>query len=113
VILTTSIINESLSGLKPPAAKRGFPARLPRTGLSEFYRVLATDLLGKLTRHKGHDFWPDEYSIVDGTVDLKRLVGHKQIADLYLLGLAVRRKGKFSSLDRHLPANLVTGGAEA
>jgi hypothetical protein len=29
------------------------------------------------------------------------------------LGLAVRRKGKFSSLDRHLPASLVTGGAEA
>jgi uncharacterized protein len=74
---------------------------------------LATDLLGKLTRHKGHDFWTDEYSIVDGTVDLKRLVGHKQITDLYLLGLAVRRKGKFISLDRHLPANLVTGGGEA
>jgi hypothetical protein len=32
---------------------------------------------------------------------------------LYLLGLAVRRKGRFSSLDRHIPAELVQGGAEA
>ena len=59
---------------------------------------LATVLLGKLTRHKGHDFWPDEYSIVDGTVDLKRLVGHKQITDLYLLGLGgeTERQVQFS-----------------
>ena len=74
----------------------------------------AKRLLKKLHRQEGHEFWADDYSIVDGTVDLGQLIsGHKQITDLYLLGLAARRKGKFSSLDRHIPARLVEGGAEA
>jgi hypothetical protein len=74
---------------------------------------VAKTLLLELQRQKGHEFWADDYSIVDGTVDLSRLAGHKQITDLYLLGLAVRRKGRFSSVDRHIPAELVRGGSEA
>jgi hypothetical protein len=60
-----------------------------------------------------HEFWADDDSIVDGTVDLNRLAGHKQITDIYLLGLAVTRKGRFSSVDTHVPKELVRGGAEA
>jgi uncharacterized protein len=74
---------------------------------------VATKLLQELRRQKGHEFWTDDYSIVDGTIDLSRLAGHKQITDLYLLGLAVRRKGRFASVDRHIPSELVPGGAEA
>jgi toxin-antitoxin system PIN domain toxin len=74
---------------------------------------VATKLLQGLRRQKGHEFWADDYSIVDGTVDLSRLAGRKQITDLYLLGLAVRRKGRFSSVDKHIPAELVQGGPEA
>jgi uncharacterized protein len=74
---------------------------------------VATKLLQALRRQKGHQFWPDDYSIVDGTIVLGRLAGHKQITNLYLLGLAVRRKARFTSLDRHIPAELVQGGAEA
>ena len=74
---------------------------------------LATRLLQKLKRQKDHEFWADDYSIVDGTVDLSRSAGHKQITDVYLLGLAVRHKGRFSSADRHIPVELVQGGAEA
>ena len=73
----------------------------------------ATKLLKELQKHKGHEFWTDDYSIADGTVDFSRLAGHKHITDLYLLGLAVRRNGRFSSLDRHIPAELVRGGLEA
>jgi uncharacterized protein len=73
----------------------------------------ATKLLQELQKQKGHEFWADDYSIVDGTVDFGRLAGHRQITDLYLLGLAVRRKGRFSSLDRHIPAELIQGGVEA
>jgi len=74
---------------------------------------LATKLLQELGRQKGHEFWADDYSIVDGTIDFTRSAGHKQITDLYLLGLAVRREGRFASVDRHIPAELVQGGAEA
>ena len=74
---------------------------------------VATRLLQELRKQKGHEFWANDYSIVDGTVDLSRLVGHKQITNLYLLGLAVRGKGRFSSVDRHIPAELIQGGVEA
>jgi toxin-antitoxin system PIN domain toxin len=74
---------------------------------------VAKKLLQRLRRQNGHEFWADDYSIVDGTIDLDRLAGHQQITDLYLLGLAVRRKGRFTSIDRRIPAELVQGGAEA
>lgn len=73
----------------------------------------ATRLLRELQRQKGHEFWADDYSFVDGPIDLNRIAGNKQITDLYLLGLAVRHKGRFTSVDRHIPADLVQGGAEA
>jgi uncharacterized protein len=81
-------------------------------GLSGSVSV-AAKLLQRLRRQKGHEFWADDYSIVDGPIDLCRLAGHKQITDLYLLGLAVRRKGRFTSVDKHIPAELVQGEAEA
>jgi uncharacterized protein len=80
-------------------------------GLSGSVSVAAR-LLHELKRQKGHEFWADDYSIVDGTVDLSRSASHRQITDLYLLGLAASRKGRFSSFDRHISAELIQGGAE-
>ena len=74
---------------------------------------VAAELLRRLTRHRGHDFWPDDYSMANGVVDLGRIAGPKQVTDLYLLGLAAKRKAKFSTLDLVIPAKLVQGGAEA
>ena len=73
----------------------------------------ASALLKALRRHQGHEFWPDDYSIVDGTIDLNRTAGNRQITDLYLLGLAAKRKAKLSSLDARIPAHLVKGGPDA
>jgi toxin-antitoxin system PIN domain toxin len=73
----------------------------------------ASDLLRALRRHKGHEFWADDYSIADGSVDLSRVTGNRQITDLYLLGLAAKRKAKFSSLDTRIPAHLIKGGPDA
>jgi hypothetical protein len=98
-----------------PITQNGFVRILANPsypGLSGSASIAAT-LLQELLRHKGHEFWPDDYSIVDGTVDLRRAVGSKQVTDLYLLGLAVRRKGRFASLDTRMSARLVRGGEEA
>jgi uncharacterized protein len=75
--------------------------------------AVAVELLRKLKRHVGHHFWADDYSIANGVVDLRRIAGPKQVTDLYLLGLAAHRKGKFSSLDLSIRAKLVQGGIEA
>lgn len=57
-----------------------------------------------------HSFWPDDVSVVDpATVDLGRVHGHRQLADVHLLALAVRRAGRFVTLDRRVSVTAVPG----
>ena len=47
-----------------------------------------------------HAFWPDDVSLIDEAhVDHARLLGPKQITDVYLLALAVKHGGRFVTLD--------------
>lgn len=51
----------------------------------------------------GHEFWPDDISILDDVhVDRTRLLGPKQLTDVYLLALAVKHGGRLVTLDRSL-----------
>jgi uncharacterized protein len=98
-----------------PTTENGFVRILSNPsypGLSGSVSV-AVSLLQTLRRHKGHAFWSDDYSIVDGSLDLSKAIGHRQITDLYLLGLAAKRKAKFSSLDTRIPAQLIRNGPNA
>lgn len=55
-----------------------------------------------------HSFWPDDVSLCDPRVfDLT--VGHRQLTDVYLLALAVRRAGRLATFDRSIPAKAVRG----
>jgi uncharacterized protein len=41
--------------------------------------------------------------LLEAVVRLRpRIVGHQQVTDAYLLGLAIHRKGKLATLDREL-----------
>lgn len=55
----------------------------------------------------GAEFWRDEIQLTEAVefTQAKR-VGHQQITDAYLLGLAVHKKGKLVTLDRNVPALL-------
>ena len=58
----------------------------------------------------GHEFWPDDVSLMDGTVSADdRIVGAKQLTDVYLLGLAVKHGGRLATLDRSIPLTAVRG----
>jgi hypothetical protein len=47
-----------------------------------------------------HEFWSDEVSLLDpNVVDSTRVHGPRQLTDLYLLALAVERKGRFVTFD--------------
>jgi toxin-antitoxin system PIN domain toxin len=50
----------------------------------------------------GHEFWADELGY-DG-VDMRGVVGHKQVTDAYLAGLVRSRGGRLATLDRALAA---------
>jgi hypothetical protein len=53
------------------------------------------------TTHEHHRFWPDDLSLSDAfSRSAKRIAGHKQITDAYLLALAARHKASFATFDK-------------
>lgn len=61
----------------------------------------ATEILVSLAAHAGHRFWPIAASWTSVTAPFsKRIFGHKQITDAYLLGLAVQDNGVLVTLDK-------------
>jgi toxin-antitoxin system PIN domain toxin len=67
----------------------------------------AIDVLQTVMKHHAHQFWKDDISVPKAlSIAGKRLVGHQQITDAYLLGLADHYKGAVATLDRALPALL-------
>ena len=58
----------------------------------------------------GHEFWPDSVSLHDDTLfDASVLVSHRQLTDVYLLGLATRLGGRLATFDGTIPLNAVRG----
>lgn len=72
------------------------------------------ELLSILRELGGHEFWADDISLFSSKqVDPKRLLDSGQIADTYLLALAVAHRGKLATFDSHLVSSAVSGGAAA
>ncbi|MFC5379355.1 TA system VapC family ribonuclease toxin [Aquipuribacter nitratireducens] len=62
----------------------------------------------------GHEFWPDDVSLLDRTLIERRvLLGSRQITDAYLLALATRRGGRLVTFDQGISLAAVTGATEA
>ena len=63
----------------------------------------AAGVLSANTAAKDHAFWADDLPVADAVAFAgMRLMGHQQVTDAYLLGLAIRRGGVLATLDRHL-----------
>jgi toxin-antitoxin system PIN domain toxin len=61
----------------------------------------AMRLLRLNVQHPAHRFWPDDIPFNEAVQSFEdRLVGHQQVTDAYLLGLAVHKKGKLATLDK-------------
>jgi hypothetical protein len=58
-------------------------------------------------RHPSHSFWPDDLQFTQALESLtRRLSGHKQVTDSYLLGLAIHKKAKLATMDQSILALL-------
>ena len=65
----------------------------------------AIQVLSANTAAKDHAFWPDELPVAEAVAFTGvRLMGHQQVADAYLLGLAIRRGGVLATLDQRIAA---------
>jgi hypothetical protein len=57
-----------------------------------------------------HHFWPDAVSLTDEMLFNPTFIrGHRQVTDIYLLGLAFRMKGRLATFDRTIPLESVRG----
>lgn len=60
----------------------------------------AIDVVRGLSAAEGHEFWPDQLGY--DAIDMRGVIGHKQVTDAYLAGLARSRDGRLATLDRAL-----------
>lgn len=76
--------------------------------VSEAIRLLSLNV-----SHPTHQFWADELPIADAVRHFQnRIVGHNQVTDGYLLGLAMHKRAKLVTLDESLDALLDPKGGE-
>lgn len=62
--------------------------------------VEAFQVLDDIIRRAGHRFWPLDITLSDAVQPFQnRVFGHRQVSDAYLLGLAIKRKGRVVTLD--------------
>lgn len=73
----------------------------------------AIQVLSANTAAKDHVFWADELSVTKAVAFAGvRLMGHQQVTDAYLLGLAIQRGGVLATLDQHIATLTEPGSAE-
>lgn len=56
-----------------------------------------------------HSFWPDLLSLRDERRFKLSGVTHRQVTDIYLLGLACEKRGRLATFDRSIPLRAVIG----
>jgi uncharacterized protein len=73
----------------------------------------AISLLRGAVSAEMHEFWPADISLLnEETVEPSRVLGPRQITDLYLLALAVRNSGRFVTFDRGISIAAVRAASQ-
>jgi toxin-antitoxin system PIN domain toxin len=94
-----------------PLTQNGFVRIVTQTpSLKRLTVSEAIDRLQELTSTTDHEFWPDDVTLLDaGRFERARILGPKQLTDIYLLGLAVNHGGRLATFDRAIPSAAVHG----
>jgi len=76
-------------------------------------RTPLPDTIHRLRLFEGsgdHAFWADSVTLCDDSFFLSaHIAGHRQLTDVYLLGLAVKNGGRLATFDRGIPISSVAG----
>lgn len=73
----------------------------------------AVGLLAGARRSPHHEFWPCDVSLLESAaVDHTRLLGSRQVTDVYLLALAAAHGGRFVTFDRAVPLAAVRAASQ-
>lgn len=67
-------------------------------------------LFGENANATDHVFWPDDVSLLSESVIYpEKILGHKQLTDVYLLSLAVKNNGRLVTFDARISVDAVKG----
>jgi toxin-antitoxin system PIN domain toxin len=96
-----------------PLTENGFVRILthPRAVVEDDPQTVRASLR-KFCDSTGHVFWQDSVSLRDERLfDPSVLVSHRQLTDVYLLGLAKKMNGTLATFDGRIPLKAVKGAA--
>ena len=80
----------------------GYPSSRPISEIAERLREALSMTV--------HEFWPDDISALDvDLIDVRRIHSARQLTDVYLLALAVRRGGCLVTFDKSINIDAVRG----
>jgi uncharacterized protein len=84
----------------------GYPNALPAARVAQRLR--------EATQTEHHQFVPGDLSLLDiGHFDTEQLLGHQQVTDAWLLGLAAAHGMRFVTFDANMPMRAVRGAEPA
>ena len=86
-----------------PLTEAGFVRITTNPGYRPTPRTIAqaTAILADFARHPGYRYWDisDKWAVLTAPFSA-RLLGHQQVTDAYLLGLAIKEKGVLVTFDK-------------
>lgn len=95
-----------------PATQNGFVRVLsnPASGAGPFRPAEVVAFLQRFCSVKEHTFWTDAVSLSDTKLFEPSFIrGHRQVSDIYLLGLAKKMGGYLATFDQGIPLAAVIG----
>ena len=103
--------NRSAGWASCPLTQNGFVRIVSQPRYSNpMSTAAALALFAEQTIETDHAFWPDDVSLLDSDrFDLGRVVGPRQLTDIYLLALALKHGGRLATFDRAIPVAAVRG----
>ena len=94
-----------------PLTENGLVRILSHPGYSKKQRFHPHDIIARLqgfVQRHDHEFWTDSLSLRDrNSFRTGRILGSRQIADIYLLALAVSHQARLVTLDSAIPLEAV------
>lgn len=99
-----------------PVTENGFTRVLanPAYGATVARPADLVDRLRQFCASKHHVFWPDAVSLRDTSLFNPAFIrGHRQLTDIYLLGIAIQAGGRLATFDRTIPPAAVRGATRA
>jgi len=106
--------NKDVGWASCPLTQNGFLRIVSQARYSNVISIdTAIALLAAQITDSDHEFWPDDISLIETErFNRDRILGPKQITDIYLLALALRNGGRLVTLDRSISVASVGNATE-